>query len=378
MLAHQTLQRGALVGRVVVDVHPRVARAALADQVDQPLEARFLRRAVERPDVLVPRVAVVVEPDPARQVLERARSLVPGVTLEVEPDVARARLGQEREPALGLEREEDVLELAGAPAVQLKRGLLLELRERLRAELPDPRVGGRREAFESRDAGRVEPLDLRAPDPGDEREVVVPLPLCLAAPKELAERAVDDRVRVGRPVVLDRVQEPRLDPPVVGEEVVWLEALTLAEPVDDVHARRPAPLDPSELLGVEAELKQVSRFRSARELGVDDVVGPVRLKLEKVREPVPPVLDKRRLVDDRCPVANRLLGSGGGLVPADLMGIRDLGDAIAERGEISNLVLVPLPPNEGGVRVGPKRPLELPARNRELKRSEVGAREEGV
>ena len=35
-----------------------------------------------------------------------------------------ARLGQKREPALGLEREDDVLELAGLPAVELERGLL--------------------------------------------------------------------------------------------------------------------------------------------------------------------------------------------------------------------------------------------------------------
>src|SRR2546429_6162931 len=77
VLAHQPLQRGALVRRVVVDVHPREARAALADQVEEPLKALLLLRAVERPNLVVLRDAVVVEVDPAEQVLEPARRLIP-------------------------------------------------------------------------------------------------------------------------------------------------------------------------------------------------------------------------------------------------------------------------------------------------------------
>jgi hypothetical protein len=379
VLAHQPLQRGALVGRVVVDVHPRKACAALADQVDQPLEAGLLLRAVERPDAVVPRLAVVAEPDPAEQVLEPARRLVPGVALEVEPDVALVRLRKEREAALALEREDLVRELAREAAVELEPGLLPKLREGLVPQLGDLRLDGcRGEGPELRDPLGAQALDLRAPDPRDEREVVVGVPLLLAAREELAERAVVDRVRVGRPVVVDRVEEPSLEPPVVGEEVVRLEGLALTEPIDDVHPLGPFVLDPSELLGVEAELKQVSRLGPASELGVDDLVGAVRPKLEKVREPVPPVLDERRLVDERCPSANRLLGSGRRRVPTNLVRIRDLGDAVAERGEVSSLVLVPLPPNQLRVRVRPKRPLELPARNGEVKRSQMGAREKRV
>src|SRR5207253_2237321 len=147
----------------------------------------------------------VVEVDPAEQVLEPARRLVPGIALEVEPDVARARLGQKREAPLGLEREDDVPELAGLAAVPLERGLLAELREGLGAELRELLFLRGREVLERRDPGGVEPVDLRAPDPGDEREVLVPLPLLLAAREELAERTVVDRVRVGRPPALDRV-----------------------------------------------------------------------------------------------------------------------------------------------------------------------------
>src|SRR5205814_8436916 len=117
-----------------------------------------------------------------------------------------------------------------------------------------------------RDPGSVETVDLRAPDPGDEREVLVPLPLLLAEHEELAERTVVDRIRVGRPPALDRVEKPPLEPVVVGEEVLRPEALALGEPVDDVHPLRPAPLNASELLGVEAELEDVRSLGSPREL----------------------------------------------------------------------------------------------------------------
>ena len=324
VLAHQPLQRRPLVRRVVVDVHPGVPRAPLLDQVEKPLEALLLLRAVERPDDVVLRHAVVVEVDPAEQVLEPARRLVPGIALEVEPDVARARLGQEGEAALGLEREDLVLELAGPAPVELERGLVAELRERLGAELGDLGLGRRRERLEVRDPGGGEPVDLSAADPGDEREVQVALPLLLAEREELAERTVVDRVRVGRPPVLDRVEKPPLEPPVVGEEVVRPKGLALGEPVDDVHLVRPAPLNPSELLGVEAELEDVRSLGPASELGVDDLVRPVGLKLEKVREPAPVPVDERRLVDDRRPVPNRLFGRSGRGVPTDLPRIADL------------------------------------------------------
>ena len=106
VLAHEPRERGALVRRVVVDVHAREAAAALDDVVDEPLERLLLGVAVARPDVLVARLAVLAELDPADQVLEPARRLEPRVALEVEPDVARARLRQKREAAVGLLRQE--------------------------------------------------------------------------------------------------------------------------------------------------------------------------------------------------------------------------------------------------------------------------------
>ena len=93
---------------------------------------------------------------------------------------------------------------------------------------------------------------------------------------------------------LDRVEEPPLQPPVVGDVVVGPEGLALAEPVDDVHRLRLAPLDPRDLLGVEAELEHVRRPRAARELRVDDLVAAVRLALEEVGEPAPAVVARSR------------------------------------------------------------------------------------
>ncbi len=63
--------------------------------------------------------------------------------------------------------------------------------------------------------------------------------------------------------------------------------LALAEAELDVEALRQPPLDPRELLRVEAELQHMRRLRRARELRVDGLVGAVRLALEEVGESAP-------------------------------------------------------------------------------------------
>ena len=239
VLAHEPRERGALVRRVVVDVHAREAAAALDDVVDEPLEALLLGFPVARPDVLVARRAVLAELDPAEEVLEPARRLEPGVALEVEPDVAGARLRQEREAAVGLLGEVLDHVLARAPVVELEPRLVVEALEGGRAHARDLGVGvGLGERLERRDPGRLEPLDLEPRDAGDEREVVVLRPALLAEREEVAEPAEVDRVGVGRPPPLDRVEKPRAEPAVVGEEVVRPEGLALPRARDDVHRLR--------------------------------------------------------------------------------------------------------------------------------------------
>jgi hypothetical protein len=129
-------------------------------------------------------------------------------------------------------------------------------------------------------------------------EVVVVPPLLIAAGEELAERAVVDRVRVGVAAVRDRGEEPIAKPPVVGVEVIGPIGLPHAKPGHDVHRRRAPPGDPLDLLRVEAELNQVPGPRVPRELGVQRLVAPVRLPLEKVREPAPAAVREDGLVDD--------------------------------------------------------------------------------
>ena len=147
--------------------------------------------------------------------------------------------------------------------------------------------------------GRLEPLDLEPRDAGDEREVVVLRPALLAEREEVAEPAEVDRVGVGRPPPLDRVEKPRAEPAVVGEEVVRPEGLALPRARDDVHGLGRAALDPRELLGVEAELEHVLRLGEAGELGVDDLVSvAVGAALDEVREPTPGAVGERGLVDD--------------------------------------------------------------------------------
>ena len=315
VLAHEARERGALVGRVVVDVHAREAPAPLDDVVDELLEGALLGLAVVGPEGVVARLAVLVERDPAGEVLEAARRLEPGVAFEVEPDVARGRLRHEREAAVFLQREVVDLVLAGAALVELERGLVAEPLEGRRPHARDAGLlGGLGEELERRDARLLEPLDLEARDARDEDEVVVLLPLRLAEVEEVAEAAVLDRVRVGVAAVLDRVEEAPLEAPVVGGVVAGSEGLALAEAVDDVHELGRAALDARELLGVEGELEDVRGPRAARELRVDDLVGAVRVALDEVGDPTPAVVLEAGLVDDvGCAVADRRLGLGRGL-----------------------------------------------------------------
>ena len=63
------------------------------------------------------------------------------------------------------------------------------------------------------------PNDLVAADVGDAGQVVVLVPPSLAELAELADGAVLDRVGLGRRPVVDGVEEPLADAPVIGEEV---------------------------------------------------------------------------------------------------------------------------------------------------------------
>ena len=124
--------------------------------------------------------------------------------------------------------------------------------------------------------------------------------------------------------IRDELLEPAPNAPVVGAELLGPEGRALAGPEHDVHLLRRASLDASNLLGVEAELKDVVGLRVPSELGVDDLVCAVGLKLEKVGAPAPPRgVFELRLVDD---VDGRLADE-----PSRVVSVARLDDGLAGR-----------------------------------------------
>ena len=241
---------------------------------------------------------------------------------------------------------------------ELKRSLLANLVERVLRK-PRRRLGRRApERSERRDAGDGELVDLGAPDARDAREVVDPVPVRLAERAEVADRAVRDGPRLGVRRVGDELLEPVADAPVVSAELLRPERHALAGPEHDVHELGRVPLDASDLLGVEAELKDVSRLRVPRELRVDDLVPAVGLEFEEVSASSP----ARRGVKDG------LVDHMGGASPNQPLGVGrvarldDVSAQGAERGEVSRLVLLTLAPDEVGLRVIDQRPRELSTR----------------
>ena len=256
--------------------------------------------------------------------------------------------------------------------------------ERLRPDPVDARPGRKvAERLQRRDAGRFERLPVRVPHARDEGQVVVLDPLPVAACAEVADPAVVARPRVRLRLGVERSQEPVAHAPVVRLELGEPERLALAAPVLDVDVLDGPALDAGELLGVEAELKDVRRLRRAGELRVDRLVAAFRKALEEVREPAPAPICEIRLVDHlRVAGANRLLRQPPGLVRVEAF-VADRGNAQdappfrLEPREVGVLVLVALAEDQVAVRRIEVRPLELAARDGEREPRQVRAGEVG-
>src|SRR5215211_9199431 len=159
VLAREARERGALVLRIVVDVHAGEAPAAFDEVVDELLEGAPLLVPVAGPDGAVELLAVLRELDPAEEELEPPAGLVPGVALEVEPDVARRRLRHEVEAAVVLLREEVDLVLARLAVVLLEGSLVAEALEGGGTHTRDIGLGARfGEGGERVDVGLRKPL----------------------------------------------------------------------------------------------------------------------------------------------------------------------------------------------------------------------------
>ena len=171
---------------------------------------------------------------------------------------------------------------------------------RCAARPSDPSCGERRHALLDQRLG------MRAPQPGDERQVVVVDTLLPADLLEVADRAVVARPAVCLGPSVECGEKPLAHATVVRAELDDAEALALTAPVLDVEALDRNALDPFDLLGVEAELEDMRRLRGARQLRIDRLVPAARLQLEEIGEPAPPAVlgDEVRLIDRR-PAARR-------------------------------------------------------------------------
>ena len=141
---------------------------------------------------------------------------------------------------------------------------------------------------------------MQPPEPGDEDRVVLLDSLVATEVAEVADRAVVDGPRpgLGRGLGGDRRQQPLARAAEERDEVGRPQRLPLAGAELDVDVLGQPPLDPLELLGVEAELDDVERLRGAGELRVDGLVRAVGQALEEVGEPAPRAVREVGLVDD--------------------------------------------------------------------------------
>ena len=308
------------------------------------------------------------------------------MALHVEPDVARVGRGQQPEAALLLVGEELEQVAVFAPPSQLQLGLVAGAFEGVGVGVRRKPAGqGLRcqvaELLERGDARGDQRLGLRAPQPCDEREVVVVDALLPAHVPEVADPAVARRPAVRLGLVGDRGEEPLADAPVVRLELDHPERLALAEPVLDVHVLDGPAGDPRDLLGVEQQLQHVRRLGAAGELRVDGLVAAVGLPLEEVGEAAPLPVGQVRLVDHVGRAgADRLLGQ-----PLRLVGVEPLvvvgGDPDdraplgLEPRQVGGLVLVPLAEDEVAVRRLELRLDDLAARRSERERRQVRAGE---
>ncbi len=180
---------------------PGCCSTARDDPVDELLERDALVVAVSPPHRVVDDLARVVAEAVAEEVLEPARGLVERVALHVEPDVARVGRGQQPEAALLFVGEELEQVAVLAPPSQLQLRLVAGAFEGVGVGVRRKPAGQGRRRQVAKLLQRGDPrgdqrLGLRAPQPCDEREVVVVDALLPAHVPEVADPAVARRPAV--------------------------------------------------------------------------------------------------------------------------------------------------------------------------------------
>lgn len=177
----------------MVDVQVGMRLQPRADEVEKALEGALLAGAVDALERREPPLRIGVLHAP--QILEAARRLEERIALDVEEDVAGRWRRQQAEAALRLRRQQLVVMTSSARCYlqpRLTHQPLLRLR----------RDAGRRRGIEcgerrdGRDAFRLEALDLVAPHPRHQAQMVIVFALRLAVRRVAAQMAVRHRQRI--------------------------------------------------------------------------------------------------------------------------------------------------------------------------------------
>ena len=236
---------------------------------------RFLARRVERPRPVV----VVVAVRAAEQALESAVRRE-GVPFKVQEHVPVRRLRQPREPLVGLDRRDELVDAAVlAPRLVLHPRLLADAGQRRLADPVEPgrdRQAQRPQRRHRRHLPFGQPSPLASGDAGDQREVTVGATPLRAGLLPLADAAVIDRLRKR----VRRGGDVRLEPPRDGAVVRCVlrdpearRALAAAaEP--QMHQLGFDALRLRQQVRVQKKLQQRLALRPAGQLRIEHLVGP--------------------------------------------------------------------------------------------------------
>ncbi len=304
--SHQFPDRGLFVGGIVIHVHPGVFPETGHDAIDEPLELRPFRRAIQRPQRLVLSIGI----HHAEQVLEPLleRVLVP---LDIEEQVPRRRRRQRRQPLLGHHRQNLMEMRARISPLELNPRLFPYPRERSVADAVHPGPDRHLHHRQCRQCAHIplhQPRPLTPRDPRHQRQMIIlpPHPVTLRPP--VADLTMLHRLRVrGGPTATPHLRlKPPPHRPVVSRVLVKKKRLkpNHRPPQRQPHLPRRHPLHPRQQIRIQRNLQHRPPLGLPRQLGVHNFIRP-RPELtrsvhpnQKVRIPTPAPIKEPRLVDD--------------------------------------------------------------------------------
>ncbi len=228
----QPLERGGLIRAEVVHVRTGMVLHARHDKVDEASQAAFSSAASNAQCCSKRATPSTVACQKAGQVFQTVLA-DERIALEIEEHVAARRLRQAAEPSAAFGQQGGQPAESAATRLHLKARLMTEATISLSAS--PGRLGGQPAVSLSDcdDGHKTLPLklpNLRSPDIGDQRGVVVATAAFIAVPPVIADVAMRNRVRIGRGWRRRRrgIDQPSADEPVIrgeiGEPITFLTA----------------------------------------------------------------------------------------------------------------------------------------------------------